>query len=101
MTADELKQSGQKLFKERKYAAAVRVLASAVDHFPRDETLWQELILSASWSKQHEMAVEFCKQSIRLHPRSDWLWRQLGSDLITLDKLEEAEKALDKPRRKP
>jgi len=95
MTAEELKQNGQKLFKDRQYAAAVSALAAAVEHFPKDETLWQELVLSASWSKQHEMAVGYCKQSIRLHPRSDWLWRQLGSDLIALDKLEEAEKALD------
>ena len=34
-------------------------------------------------------------EGLRQHPRSDWLWRQLASNLIELDRLEEAEKALD------
>ena len=98
MTAEELKQNGQKLFKERQYAAAVHVLSSAVEHLPKDESLWQELVLSASWSGQHEAAVDFAKSAVRNHPRSDWLWRQLGSELTALDRLDEAEKALNNAR---
>jgi tetratricopeptide (TPR) repeat protein len=98
MTADQLRENGQKLFKERNYAAAVHVLSQAVEAFPKDETLWQELVLSASWSGQHASAVEFAKNAVRNHPRSDWLWRQLGSELTALDRLDEAENALNNSR---
>ena len=45
-------------------------------------------------SGQHEQAVEFAKQGIRQHPRSDWLWRELGRELTQIDCLDEADKAL-------
>lgn len=95
MTGQEFKEIGQRLFNERQYEAAGRLLARAVESFPSEEQLWQELVLSTSWSGQHDNAVNFAKQAIRLHPRSDFLWRQLGSELISLNNLEEAEKALD------
>ena len=49
-------------------------------------------------SGQHEHAVEFAKQAIRHHPRSDWIWRELGNELITIDRLDEAEKSLNNAR---
>lgn len=74
------------------------LLKSAAEALPKEEVVWQELVLAASGIQQHEKAVEFAKQAIRHHPRSDWLWRQLGGELIALDKLEEAEKALENAR---
>jgi Tfp pilus assembly protein PilF len=65
MTAQELKETGQKLFKEKQYAAAARLLASAVEATPQDEQVWQELVLAYSWSGEHEKAAEFAKQAIR------------------------------------
>lgn len=48
MTAEELKQNGQKLFKYRQFAEAIPLLKSAVEAFPKDETLWQELVMAAT-----------------------------------------------------
>ena len=98
MTPEQLRENGHKLFEERSYAAAVPVLSSAVEAFPKDETLWQELVLAGSWSGQHASAVDFAKSAVRNHPRSDWLWRQLGSELTALDRLDEAESALNNSR---
>lgn len=93
MTAHELKETGQRLFKARQYAEALPLLKSAAEAFPKDENLWSELVLAASRNEQHEQAVELAKLAIRQLPRSGWLWRQLGSELTSADRLEEAEKA--------
>jgi tetratricopeptide (TPR) repeat protein len=95
MTAQELRETGQRLFKSRQYAEAVPLLKSAAELLPKDEIVWQELVLAASRSGQREQGVEYCKQAIKQHPRSGWLWRQLGGELVSLDRLEEAEKALN------
>jgi tetratricopeptide (TPR) repeat protein len=98
MTPQELKETGQRLFKSRQYAEAIPLLKSATDALPKDEPLWQELVMAARDGGQHEQSVEFAKLAIRHHPRSDWLWRTLGSQLVEIDKLDEAEKALDNSR---
>lgn len=95
MTPEELKETGQKLFKAGQYSDAIPLLKSAAEAFLDDESLWQELVLAASGSDQHEEAVEFAKQAIRQHPRSDWLWGQLGSELLKTDHVDEAERALN------
>ena len=95
MTAQESKETGQRLFKSRQYAEAIPLLKSAAEIFPKDETLWQELVMSCRDTGQHEQAVEYAKQAVRQLPRSDWLWRHLGDELTVLDRLEEAEKALN------
>jgi tetratricopeptide (TPR) repeat protein len=98
MTAQELKETGQRLFKSGQFAEAIPLLKSAADALPKDEPLWQELVMAARDSGQHEQAVEFAKLGIRHHARSDWLWRTLGSELVEVDKLDEAEKALNNSR---
>jgi tetratricopeptide (TPR) repeat protein len=64
MTAQELKETGQRLFKARQYAEAMPLLKSAADAFQKDEVLWQELVLAAHHCGQYEQAVEFAKQGI-------------------------------------
>lgn len=98
MTAQELKETGQKLFKSGQFAEAIPLLKSAAETLPKDEPLWQELVMVARDSGQHGQAAEFAKLGIRHHPRSDWLWRTLGSELVEVDKLDEAEKAFDNAR---
>ena len=98
MTAQELKETGQRLCKSRQFAEAMPLLKSAAEAFPKDEPLWQELVLAAHHCGQYEQAAESAKQAIRQHPRSGWLWRQLGSELTSADRLEEAEKAFDNAR---
>ena len=71
---------------------------SATEPSPKDELSWQNLVVTARDSGQHEQAVEFAKQGVRQHPRSDWLWRELGNELTKLDCLDEAEKALKTAR---
>lgn len=95
VTDQEIKETALRLTKERKYDAAMPLLQSASNLFPKEEILWQELVL-AYWNLgNHGQAVESCKAGIRHHPRSAWLWRELGDGLIVLDRLDEAEKALD------
>lgn len=94
MTAQEFKEKGQKLLKSGQYAEAISLLKSAAEAFPKDETLWQELVMAARDNGQHEQAVEFAKLGIRHHSRSDWLWRVLGGELVAIDRLDEAEKSL-------
>ena len=36
----------------------------------------------------------FCKEGLHHHPRSWWLWETLGYSLVQVDRLDEAEKAL-------
>jgi len=98
MTAQELKETGQRLFKAGQYSDAIPLLKSAAEAFPNDELLWSDLVLAAHYGGQYEQAVEFAKQGIRHQPRSDWLWRQLGNELTQIDRLEEAKKALDNAR---
>ena len=43
--------------------------------------------------------MELAEQAVREHPRSDWLWRELGGELTKLDRLDEAENALDTAHR--
>jgi tetratricopeptide (TPR) repeat protein len=95
MNPQELKETGHRLFNARQYAAALPLLKSASEAFPNEELLWQELVLAAHHNGQHEQAVEFAKQGIRQHPRSGWLWNELGNQLTTVDRLDEAKKALD------
>jgi tetratricopeptide (TPR) repeat protein len=80
--------------KAGRYAEAVPLLKSAAEAFVTEEILWQELIYAATCCMQHENAVEFCKQAIRHHPRSEWLWCQMGSELMAIDRLDEAEQSL-------
>jgi tetratricopeptide (TPR) repeat protein len=98
MTVQELKETGLRLCKSRQFAEAMPLLKSAAEAFPNDEPLWQELVLAAHHCGQYGQAVESAKQAIRQHPRSGWLWRQLGSELTSADRLEEAEKAFDNAR---
>lgn len=98
MTAHESKEAGQRLYKAGQYAEAMPLLEVAAEASPKDENLWQELVLAAHYSGQFEKSVEFAKQAVRQHPRSGWLWRELGSQLTSTDRLEEAENALDNAR---
>ncbi|VGO19019.1 tetratricopeptide repeat protein [Pontiella sulfatireligans] len=98
MTAQELKETGQKLCKSGQFAEAIPLLKSAADALPDDEHLWEELVVAARDSGQDGQAIEFAKLGIRHHPRSYWLWQELGSRLVKVDKLDEAEKALDNAR---
>ncbi|MGA2092277.1 MAG: tetratricopeptide repeat protein [Sedimentisphaerales bacterium] len=98
MTPQEVKENGQRLFKDGQYADAIPLLKSAAEVFPNDESLWQELVLAAHYGGQYEQAVEFAKQGIFKHPGSGWLWRQLGSELTAADRLDEAEKAFNNAR---
>ncbi|MBN2594853.1 MAG: tetratricopeptide repeat protein [Sedimentisphaerales bacterium] len=98
MTEEEIKESGQNLFKAGQYSDAIPLLKSAVEAFPEDECLWQELVLAAHYNEHYEQAVEFAKQAIRKHPRSGWFWRELGDELTRIDRLDEAEKALNNAR---
>ena len=98
MTIEESKKTGQRLFKSRQYAEALPLLKLVAEALPEEEENWQEAVLAASWSGQHQSAVAIAKQAIRRHPRSDWLWRQLGSELTTLDRLDQAERALNNAR---
>ena len=55
-------------------------------------------MVAARDSGQHGQAVELAKQGVREYPRSDWLWRILGGELTELDRLDEAENALNTAR---
>jgi tetratricopeptide (TPR) repeat protein len=99
MTPEEAKEAGRKLFRDRRYREAVPLFGLAVDAFPEDESLWQELVPATHHAGQYEQAIEFSKQAIRHHISSAWLWRQLGSELTAADRLDEAEKTLRYARR--
>ena len=64
----------------------------------KDESSWQKLVAAARDSGQHVHAVELAKQAVREYPRSGWLWQALGGELTELDRLDEAEEALNTAR---
>lgn len=87
MTAQELKETGQRLFKAGRYPDAIPLLKMAAEALPKDEPLWQDLVLAAHYGGQYGQSIEFAKQAIHQHPNSGWLWRQLGSELTMADRL--------------
>ena len=64
-------------------------------HQGKDESTWRNLFVSARDSGDHETAGKIGKQAVREHPRSDWLWRELGGVLVKLGRLDDAEDALE------
>jgi len=76
------------------YAEAIPIFAAAVAECAADHSLWLDLVQAASLAGQHQSAADFCQEAIGHHPQSDWLWRQLGSELTAIDRLDEAESAL-------
>lgn len=60
----------------------------------KDESSWISLVVETRDSGQHGKAVELAEQAVREYPRSDWLWRELGGELIEVDRLDEAEQSL-------
>ena len=96
MTDRELKATGQKLFKKRRFAEAIPLLNLATEAFPKDVSLWRKLVFAASSVKRHDEAIKSASRGLKHHPSNGWLWRQLGSDLIALGCLSEAEDALKK-----
>ena len=93
LTADQFTQAGKELMKAGKFADAVHPLRSAADLNKGKEEIWQDLVVAASAAGQHVEAIDFSKQGLQNHPRSDWLWRKLGAELMAVDRLDEAEKA--------
>lgn len=61
----------------------------------KDELSWQTLFVAARDSGEHEKAVEVGEQAVSEYPCSAWLWRELGGELIEVDRLGEAEQALE------
>ena len=55
---------------DQSHTETVPPLKSAAKAPPKDESLWQELVVTARDSGQHEQAVELAKQGIREQPRS-------------------------------
>jgi tetratricopeptide (TPR) repeat protein len=98
MTAEEIKDRGQRFFKAGQYSDAIPLLKSAAESYPHDESLWTKLVLAAHNCGQYEEAVLFAKRAIVYHPQSGWFWRELGDELIEIDHLAEAEKALNTAR---
>ncbi len=96
MTDQELKLTGQKLFKDRHFPEAIPLLKLATEAFPNDLSVWRDLVLAASSMTRHDEAVEYATLGTKHHPSDGWLWRQLGEDLIALGRLDEAEEALNK-----
>jgi len=94
MTAQEYHDQGLKLASEKKYAEAQPILQLAVKSFPAEELLWQNLAYSTNELGNHQEAATFCKEGLRHHPRSWWLWETLGYSLLHNDHLDDAEKAL-------
>lgn len=90
--------SGKSLFAAQRYAEALPLLAASAKATATDESLWQQAVLAASNTGSHGQAVELARQALVHHPRSDWMWRQLGSELLACNKLVEAAEALERAR---
>ena len=86
-------------FKARNYAEAIPLYHEVVDIDPSDLNAWQCLVMSLRNTNSYEAGVETAKASLKAHPRSAWLWRELGHMLIKLDRLDEAHKSLDQAKR--
>ncbi len=99
MTTADLKLKGRQLYSERRYSEAIPLLKEATDGASEDENLWQQLVLANHLAGHFEQAAIVAKQGLQQHERSAWLWMQLGSELIELDRLDEAETALDRSHR--
>jgi tetratricopeptide (TPR) repeat protein len=98
MPNNETSASGKSLYAAQRYAEALPLLMASARATPNDELLWQQAVLAASNTGSHGQAVELARQALVHHPRSDWMWRQLGSELLTCNKLVEAAEALDRAR---
>lgn len=83
------------LLKEHRYNDAKRLLTSVLQKLPEEKLLWEYLVYAACYSGEHREAVDFANQAIRHHPGSDYLWWNLGKELIFLGQLDEADEALN------
>jgi hypothetical protein len=62
MTPNEIKETGQRLLKAGQYVEAMPLLKSAAEAFPKDESLWRDLLFAAFWTGQDQQALDFAKE---------------------------------------
>ena len=93
MLASNLSEARRQV-QDGQFASAIPALAAAAKRTPTDHELCRELVLAAVGGGAHEQAVAFCENALKHHPRSDWVWRQLGNELTCIDRLDDAEAAL-------
>ncbi len=91
-------QAGE-LFNAGKYAEAIPLYQTIVESDPADLNAWQCLVMSLRNTQAYVAGVETAKAALKVHPRSAWLWRELGNMLIKHERLDEALKAFDQAKR--
>lgn len=93
------REQAHELFKAKSYAEAAELFKQVVEENPSDENSWQYLVLSNRNIERYETVISACKDALRVHTRSAWLWRELGNVYIRVERLGEAESALGQARR--
>jgi tetratricopeptide (TPR) repeat protein len=93
------REQAHELFKAKSYAEAAELFNQVVEANPSDENSWQYLVLSNRNIERYEAVINTCKDALRAHPRSAWLWRELGNVYVRVERLGEAESALGQARR--
>lgn len=93
------REQAHELFKAKSYAEAAVLFEQLVEENPADENSWQYLVLSNRNIERYETVINTCKDALREHPRSAWLWRELGNVYVRVERLVEAESALGQARR--
>jgi tetratricopeptide (TPR) repeat protein len=91
-------QAGE-LFNAGKYAEAIPLYKVIVESDPADLNAWQCLVMSLRNTQAYVAGVETAKAALKVHPRSAWLWRELGNMLIKHERLDEALRAFDQAKR--
>jgi tetratricopeptide (TPR) repeat protein len=98
MSTNEPLATGKSLYVAGRYAEALPLLAASAKATPGDEVLWQQAVLAANKTATHGQAVDLARQALVHHPGSDWMWRQLASELMAGNRLDEAAEALERAR---
>ncbi|XP_064478794.1 E3 ubiquitin-protein ligase CHIP-like [Ornithodoros turicata] len=96
MTAEEMKNQGNKLFSARKYEDAIACYSKAIIRKPSSATYFSNRALCYVKLRQWELACQDCRRALDLDPSSVKGHFFLGNALLELENYEEAVRCLQR-----
>ncbi len=89
-------QAGDFLTDEHDYGNALRLYATAAEHYPREALYWDALCYCMGKLGRTDEALEYARRAVALEPDNYFYLNNLGWSLVELRRYEEAEEVLGK-----
>lgn len=88
--ADQLKEEGNALVKEKKYEEAIEKYEQAIETDPNNAIFYSNMAAAYTALKRFEDAVETCDRAIRVNPKYAKAYQRKGIAYVYLKKYDEA-----------